>query len=167
MRMPTARVLPSYTAGILSISEAAMDVFNAIYLSSGFGMAYSSSKTTISLPQPRSVTAEERSKTTESVTAVHLSPHPIVATDTAKSTSDATINKPFAVRPHGAELAKSNVETVFEKIRPRRLTVNAISGASCIAILGSAWLAPIWVNGKLYIRQAYETNQTDTTLEVK
>lgn len=167
MRMPTARVLPSYTEGILSIREAVMDVFNAIYLSSGFGMAYSSSKTTISLPQPRSVTAEERSKTTESVTAVHLSPHPIVATDTAKSTSDATIHKPFAVRPHGAELAKSNVETVFEKIRPRRLTVNAISGASCIAILGSAWLAPIWVNGKLYIRQAYETNQTDTTLEVK
>ena len=90
-----------------------------------------------------------------------------MATDTAKSNSDATIHKPFSVRPHGAELAKTNVETVFEKIRPRRLTVNTISGASCIAILGSAWLAPIWVNGKLYIRQAYETNQTDSTLEVK
>lgn len=167
MRMPTARVLPSYTEGILSISEAVMDVFNAIYLSSGFGVAHSSSKTTILLPQPYSVKVETRSNSAESATAVHLSPHPIVATETAKSTSDATINKPFSVRPHGTELAKSKVETVFEKIRPRRLSVNTISGASCIAVLDSAWLAPIWVNGKLYIRQAYETNQTDTTLEVK
>jgi hypothetical protein len=42
-----------------------------------------------------------------------------------------------------------------------------MAGVKCIAILDSAWLAPIWRNGKLYIRQAYETNQTDATLEVK
>ena len=41
-----------------------------------------------------------------------------------------------------------------------------LSSAPHIAILDSAWYAPIWVNGKLYIRQAYDTVTNETTLEV-
>lgn len=64
-------------------------------------------------------------------------------------------------------MAKSSLDITFEKIRPRRMSGKVMSGVTCIAVLDSAWLAPIWVNGKLYIRQAYETITNDTTLEVK
>ena len=167
MAMPTARVIPSYKEAIFSISEAEMDVFNAIYLSSGFGMAKSSSKTTIAFQRPSPGKAEKISKATISATSVSLSPQPVTATETAKSKSEATITAPMIMPTHGTELAKTTAETVFETIRPRRLGTQTIASAKCIAILDSAWFTPIWVNGKLYIRQAHEAIQTDATLEVR
>ena len=167
MAMPTARIIPSYKEPIFSLSEAEMDVFNAIYLSSGFGMAKSSSKTIISLQRPSPGRSEEMSKAIISATSVSLSPQPVAATETAKSKSGATITSPMVMPTHGAELVKTTAETVFETIRPRRLGTQTIAGAKCIAILDSAWFTPIWVNGKLYIRQAHEAIQTDATLEVR
>lgn len=167
MRMPKVAKLAQYTEIIPSISQAMMDIFNALYLSSALGISSSSSKTTISIPQPRPMRAEEPSKTTDQATPIALSPEPVHGTEIAKSDADAIIVAPEALSMIGKELGRTSIETVFEKIRPRRMSGKEAGKASCIAILDSAWLAPIWVNGKLYIRQAYETITNDTTLEVK
>lgn len=167
MGMPIARVLPSYSEGIFSISEAMMDVFNAIYLSSGYGLSHSSSKTIISIPKPSVLIGDEKSRTTPSATTDALLPNPIRASATAKASETVELNAPTVVVAEGSELAKSGIETIFERIRPRRLTTQTMSSVKCIAILDSAWFTPIWVGGRLYIRQAYETNRTDAVLEVR
>jgi hypothetical protein len=77
------------------------------------------------------------------------------------------MNAPTVVATDGSENSKSGIVTVFERIRPRRLATQTMAGVKCIAILDSAWLAPIWVNGKLYIRQAHEVSRNDAILEVK
>lgn len=167
MGMPTAKVLPLYSEGIFSISEAMMDVFNAIYLSSGFGLAHSSSKTTIAMPQPKVMVSELNSHTTSSALSVILQPNPLFGAESAKASETATLNAPTVVDTEGSEHSKSGIVTVFERIRPRRLATQTMAGVKCIAILDSAWLAPIWVNGKLYIRQAHEVSRNDAILEVK
>lgn len=167
MGMPTVRVLPSYSEGIFSVSQAMMDVFNAIYLSSGFGLAHTTSKTTIAMPQPKVMASEVNSRATSSAPAVILQPNPLFGAESARASETAAMNAPAVVATDGTEHSKSGIVTVFERIRPRRLATQTMAEVKCIAILDSAWLAPIWRNGKLYIRQAYETNQTDATLEVK
>lgn len=167
MGMPAVRVLPSYSEGIFSVSEAMMDVFNAIYLSSGFGLAHTTSKTTIAMAQPKVMELEVNSRASSAAPAVILQPKPLFGAESARASETATMNAPTVVATDGSEHSKSGIVTVFERIRPRRLATQTMSEVKCIAILDSAWLAPIWRNGKLYIRQAYETNQTDATLEVK
>jgi len=167
MQMPVAARLALYGESVSSIHQAVMDVFNALYLSSGHGMSETSSRTVISLPEPAKLLGAEHSRVQVSAVPTVLTPLAVTATEVAGTDTAATILASSAAHPVGAEMAKASVDITFEKIRPRRMSGKTMAGVKCIAILGSAWFAPIWVNGKLYIRQAYETNQTDATLEVK
>lgn len=167
MQMPVAARLALYGESVPSIHQAVMDVFNALYLSSGHGLSETSSRTVISLPEPVRVQVEERSNAQVSAVPTALAPLPVTAAQVAETGTDATIQASPAAYPVGTEMAKTAVDITFEKIRPRRMSGKVMSGVTCVAVLDSAWLAPIWVNGKLYIRQAYETITNDTTLEVK
>lgn len=167
MQMPVAARLALYGESVPSIHQAVMDVFNALYLSSGHGLSETSSRTIISLPEPAKLLVAEHSGVQVSAVPTALTPLAVTATEVADTDTTATIQASEATYPVGAEMAKSSVDITFEKIRPRRLSGKTMAGVKCIAILDSAWLAPIWVNGKLYIRQAYETITNNTTLEVK
>lgn len=163
---PFVANLKGYSQLIPSISQAAMEIFNCIYLSSAYGITETSTKTTLWMPQPYVLQAETKAESAVSAVPVQLEPQHLESAETSVSTAEATVTTPWSIHPQGGILSKAEHSTVFEKIRPRRLSGKTKAGASCIAILDSAWLSPIWVNGKLYIRQAYETNVTETALEV-
>lgn len=167
MQMPKVKKLEQYGESMPSLHQALMDVFNALYLSSGHGISNTSVKTDFTTLAPKLVSVEELSNTDTAATQTILSPHSIQGAQSGKCTTEAAAVAPQAIRPAGADLANSSMDITFEKIRPRRMRGNVLSGVKCIAILDSAWLSPIWVNGKLYIRQAYETNRTDAALEVR
>ena len=167
LHMPVAYWIPRYSESIPSISQAAMDVFNALYLSSAYGLAHTTAKVVLAKPMSRNMGAEINSKARLSATQLSLPPEPIYATETAKTKTETTAHAARAVRTEAEDMGRASMAITFEKIRPRRMNVKVLARANCIATLDTAWLAPIWVNGKLYIRQAFETNRTDAVLEVK
>ena len=167
LQMPISMRLSQFMQSIPSVSQAEMDVFNALYLSSGFGLSYSQTWTNPSILLPRRLISEVKSTSNISATQLCLSPQPILASEITTSATDTAIHVATAKIVEAKSMGRSSMDINFETIRPRRMSVKTIAGAKCIAILDSAWFTPIWVNGKLYIRQAHEANQTDATLEVR
>lgn len=167
MQMPRATNFLLFQDNTPSISQAEMDVFNAMYLSSGYGLSRTKANSAAAILTPKRIGVAVKSNTGTIATQQSLPPKPIRVMESAKAGSSAEIHAASVVRSAGTALSKSSREIIFEKIRPRRMHVESMAGVTCVAILDSAWLAPIWVNGKLYIRQAYETQRNDAALEVK
>lgn len=167
MQMPSATNFLLFQDNTPSISQAEMDVFNAMYLSSGYGLSRTKANGAAAILTPKRIGVAVKSNTGTIATQQSLPPKPIRVMESAKAGSSAEIHAASVVRSAGTALSKSSREIIFEKIRPRRMHVESMAGVTCVAILDSAWLAPIWVNGKLYIRQAYETQRNDAALEVK
>lgn len=163
---PFAANLGDHSYLMRSISQAAMEIFNCIYLSSGCGLAKSSSKTTLLMPEPMHLQTQTNATTLVSVLPVLLDPLPMESTAVSEAKTAATVKSPWCIKAKSNTLSQATHSTVFERYRPRRIAGAEIGTASHYAVLDSAWYMPMWVNGKLYIRQAYEANLTDATLEV-
>lgn len=163
---PFAANLRDHSWLMRSISQAAMEIFNCIYLSSGYGLSRTSTQTKLITPMPQRMRTQAKSMATVSAEARVFDPFPLQGTEVSKSKISATVKAPWGISAKGKALSKAEHLTVFEKYRPRRIAGAETSKTTCIAVLESAWYTPLWINGKLYIRQAYEAKLTDTTLEV-
>lgn len=164
---PFVKVLGEHQYLAYSLSQAAMEIFNCIYLSSAYGLSNSNTKTTLLIPRPYRLQVNDQSTSIISATSVAVEPQPIQSTAVSKTDTISTAKAPGGMAAKSNILSKTDYSTDFDRLRPRRLSHQSVSQTNLIAYLDSAWYAPIWVNGKLYIRQAYETNLTDATLEVK
>lgn len=166
LHSPYVVMLPRFSATYRSLVKAAMDVFNALYLGFGNGKSMSVASGSINSLASRPIFTGSSSKSFVIVSPTIREPRAlhIGAKSTAIESGDITASK--AKNVYSSRLSKSNARVPLEWVRPKRFVANALSNAKCKAKLDSAWLAPIWINGKLYIRQVYTTAQTNNTLEV-
>lgn len=163
---PFVKNLGTYQYLTYSLSQAAMEIFNCIYLSSAYGLSKSYTKSSLLIPRPKRLQADDQSTSNISATPVSLEPQSIQSTEASKTDTISTATAPWGMVAKSSILSKAKYSTNFDRLRPRRLSHQSLSKTNLIAYLDSAWYAPIWVNGRLYIRQAYEANLTDATLEV-
>ena len=166
MEMPLVRQFTQYQHLARTLHQAAMDVFNVTYLSSGQGLARTTTKVTLATPPLSKMQSENLSKTIIYSIPTLLSPTPMETAVPATTKVEAGIEIPRVTHARGQELSRVTDKAPLGRLRPRRAGASHNSTSKTIAVLDSAWYAPIWVDGKLYIRQAYNTIQNGNTLEV-
>lgn len=163
---PFAANLGEHSDLMHSISQAAMEIFNCIYLSSGYGLARTSTHTKLAIPSPYRLQSQVSASSAISAAPIVLDPFPMKAETMSEAKTAATVKSPWCIKAKSNAMSRAVHSTVFERYRPRRIAGAEIGTATHYAVLDSAWYMPMWVNGKLYIRQAYEAKLTDATLEV-
>ena len=163
---PLALNLKDHTHLITSLYQAAMEIFNCFYLSSGHGLAKTMTHTALLAPQPYLLQVQSNAAVIVSAEVSPIEPQKMESMVSPETITEVTVVSPWVVRTQGSVLAKAKYSTAFDRLRPRRFSSKFLSGTPYVATLESAWYAPIWVDGKLYIRQAYETVTNETTLEV-
>lgn len=163
---PFVKNLKDHSDLILSLSQAAMEIFNCQYLSSAYGLAKSSVQTVLTIPEPYRLETQTNAEAIVSAVPVTVEPFAMDVGVISEARTNATVKSPWCIQAKAQSLSKAEHSTIFDKYRPRRMSATGLGETKLIAYLDSAWYAPIWVNGKLYIRQAYEANTTDATLEV-
>lgn len=163
---PFVKNLKDHSDLILSLSQAAMEIFNCQYLSSAYGMAETLVKTSLTVPEPYRLETQTNAAANISATAITVDPFAMDGDVISEAKTNATVKTPWCIQGKAQFLSKAKHSTVFDRNRPRRMSGTWLGRSSYLAYMDSAWYPPIWINGKLYIRQAYEANLNDATLEV-
>jgi hypothetical protein len=157
------RVTPfgSYWDLMNTLSEAEMDVWKSLHITPGVGMAESSGAGQVADVPSFPVIGSGVSKSTQDVDVTAAESSPIQATGLGNTIHKGEIlpREPFGVV--GADKSTTQHSATPDGLVPFGGGGKEKSASDSTAQMDSAWFPPVWVNGGLWIRQAYGVTQND------